>query len=452
MKLLVATLLLVAACHAEVARSKQKEDSRMERRAEDGVVQKRAPAILPTVTPSTPGIEYADSKDSQTEKTPVRQIYAQPESQVAKISDVLTGQGPPFPAAIASHLFSPIPVYQPRLSSPTTYEISAPIPSQLAYSEHKITYQPQQNAIQLQEYNPKLLNPKQAIARLTVNYQPYQQLPQPLVYQPQPIQQFPVYQQAFNQPIQYQGPAPQYQNQGYQPPLIQLVQAQPGINYADEGISEEQHQRPAQRELKTGQPEAVKAAEERAKSQPLQQQNYNVPPQGAYSYASFSVGAPTASYVQPQQLQYQPQQQHEQQLQQQQYQQQQLSQQQKQSQQQEQPQQQIQYQPQPQQYQQQQQSQQQQQYQPQPLLHVIQYQPQPQYQLQQLPARQIKSESQNLIPIPTKQRQIFIRQGPVVVPYQAQVYQAPTPAYQAAAPHFPPVQYFGKFAHSIFGQ
>ncbi|XP_063625236.1 putative mediator of RNA polymerase II transcription subunit 26 [Cydia splendana] len=448
MKLLVATLLLVAACQAEVARSKQKEDSRTERRAEDGVVQKRAPAILPTVTPATPGIEYADSKDTQTEKTPIRQIYAQPVSQVAKISDVLTGQGPPFPAAIASHLFSPIPVYQPRLSSPTTYEISAPIPSQLAYSEHKITYQPQQNAI-LQEYNPKLPNPKQAIARLTVNYQPYpQQLaPQPIVYQPQPIQQFPVYQQAFNQPIQYQqAPASQYQNQGYQPPLIQLVQAQPGITYADGGISEEQHQRPAQRELKTGQPEAVKAAEERAKPQPLQQQNYNAQPQGAVSYASFSVGAPAANYVQPQQLQYQSQQQQpQQQLQQQQYQQQQAEQQQH-------PQQQIQYQPQPQQYQQQQQSQQQLQYQPQPQLQVIQYQPQPQYQVQQLPVRQIKPESQNLIPIQTKPRQIFIRQGPVVVPYQAQAYQAQPPAYQAAAPHFPPIQYFGKFAQSIFGQ
>ncbi|XP_047997999.1 altered inheritance of mitochondria protein 3-like [Leguminivora glycinivorella] len=437
MKLLVATLFLVAACHADVARSKQKEDSRTERRAEDGAVQKRAPAILPTVTPATPGIEYADSKDSQTEKSPVRQIYSQPASQVAKISDVLTGQGPPFPAAIASHLFSPIPVYQPRLSSPTTYEISAPIPSQLAYSEHKI-YQPQQNAI-LQEYNPKLTNPKQAIARLTVNYQPYPQqlLPQPIVYQPQPIQQIPVYQQAFNQPIQYQqAPAPQYQNQGYQQPLIQLVQAQPGITYAD--ASEEQHQRPAQRELKTGQPEAVKEAEERAKPQPQIQQNYNAQPQGAISYASFSVGAPTAPLAQPQQLQYQPQQQLQQQVQQQHYQQQA----------QQQPQPQIQYQPQPQQYQQQ--PQQQIQYQ-QPQLQVIQYQPQPQYQVQQ-PARQIKQESQNLIPIQTKPRQIFIRQGPVVVPYQAQVFQGQPPAYQAAAPHFPPVQYFGKFAHSIFGQ
>ncbi|XP_063365133.1 putative uncharacterized protein DDB_G0271606 [Cydia amplana] len=243
--------------------------------------------------------------------------------------------------------------------------------------------------------------------------------------------------------------APQYQNQGYQPPLIQLVQAQPGITYADEGISEEQHQRPAQRELKTGQPEAVKAAEERAKPQPLQQQNYNAQPQGAVSYASFSVGAPAANYVQPQQLQYQPQQQQEQ-LQQQQYQQQQAQQQQ--AQQQQHPQQQIQYQPQPQpqQYQLQQQSQQQLQFQPQ--LQVIQYQPQPQYQVQQLPSRQLKPESQNLIPIQTKPRQIFIRQGPVVVPYQAQAYQAQPPAYQAAVPHFPPVQYFGKFAQSIFGQ
>jgi hypothetical protein len=160
-----------------------------------------------------------------------------------------------------------------QLSSPTTYEISAPIPSQLAYSEHKITYQPQQNAIQYtpQEYNQKLANPKQAIARLTVNYQPYPQqflVPQPIVYQqPQQLQQIPVYQQGFHQPIPFQGP--QYQNQGYQP-LIRLVQAQPGITYA--GDVEQAHQRPAQRELKTGQPEAVQAAEERAKAQPQLQE------------------------------------------------------------------------------------------------------------------------------------------------------------------------------------
>ncbi|XP_053608806.1 bromodomain-containing protein 4-like [Plodia interpunctella] len=226
MKFTVTIFLLVAACHAaepppyrgrQKARDTLSTDKR-ELAEGSGNVDKRE--SLSTVAPSpTPGIEYADSKESQQDKSPAQQVYATPVPQLSKISDVLTGQGPPFPAAIASHLYSPISVYQPRLSAPTTYELSPPIPSQLAYSEHKIAYQQQPNAIPVATSAPLKVLP---------NYQPAYQ--QQILLQPQPLsslQQLQPQSIAPPQQLQSQPIAPPQQLQPQPLPPPQQLQLQP---------------------------------------------------------------------------------------------------------------------------------------------------------------------------------------------------------------------------------
>ncbi|KAL0829122.1 hypothetical protein ABMA28_003976 [Loxostege sticticalis] len=473
MKLTVSLLLLAAAVHAaEVrssSRSKQKtEDVKTDKRelAEgNSAVEKRAP-VLPTVLPSvTPGIEYADSRDSQSEKSPAQQIYATPLPQVAKISDLLSGQGPPFQAAIASHLYAPVSIYQARLGAPTTYEVSNPIPSQLAYSEHKISYQPPQNAIQYSQpvqYNQKQQAPKQQNFARPINYQPqlqqpifvtpqpvaYSQQPQPIAYaqQPQPIayaqqpqlvpisqpiyQQIPQFPYQFQRPIQYtQNVAPQHfvQQPSFsqeQQTLVQLA-PRPGITYAREETSEEQKQEQPLRQLKQReQLEEPKSAEKQA---PAPEKNYNGQPQGAVSYASFSQSQPAPSFGRPSRIQYvsQPQ-----------YQAQQLF---------------HQHQPQQPQYQ-----------------IEIQPQIQPQFQYQAVQNAPSKLTQESIATAATKSlpvnqaRQVAFRPGPTLQQLQAQYHQPQVQAYAQeqqvliqnpnhGAPSFPPVQYFGKYAQSIFG-
>lgn len=198
-----------------------------------------------------------------------------------------------------------------QLGSPTTYEISAPIASQLAYTEHKIFQQPQLNS--LQNFEQQKSQQKQ-LARVTVNFgpQPFQQqlyYQQPPVYQQQPqlVQQQPYLQLAqinqhqFNnnrQPITYNQQAVAYNHQPVaynqqpvvynqqpvayhqhqvaynnqqqvlynQPPLNQfrfqspinvLPQTQPGITYVEQGQKYNGGIQP-EREVKTPQPDEMK--------------------------------------------------------------------------------------------------------------------------------------------------------------------------------------------------
>ncbi|XP_013191491.1 uncharacterized protein LOC106135675 [Amyelois transitella] len=363
MKLTVTILLLVAASHAAEPPYRGKQNARDSQKTEkreleegSGSVDKRAPSIS-TVAPSpTPGIEYADSKESQQDKSPAQQVYATPAPQIAKISDVLTGQGP-FQAAIASHLYSPISVYQARLGAPTTYEISPPIPSQLAYSEHKITYQPQPNAISVaspappvkvlpnyqpayqQQFlvQPQLLPQPQPLSQPQhlVQHQPLVQ-PQPLA-QPQQIHQLPHPQQFLQQipqnyqpqfiqyvqgpPVPYQAPGLAYIRNQIQLPYLQAPQhlipipvqiPPPGFFYAQnpnhgqqnlqiiqkpQQVIEPPHLQP-QLQLQQQQPQQVIVKEQELQQQ---QQKPNIQiqssqPQGAVSYASFSQSQPSPSY------------------------------------------------------------------------------------------------------------------------------------------------------------
>ncbi|KAM3961486.1 uncharacterized protein ACR2FA_004380 [Aphomia sociella] len=317
-------LLLVAASQAaelRSSRSKQKEETLSNNRiivAESSNLDKRAP-VLSTEAPSvTPGIEYADTKEVQQDNSPTQQIYATPVPQIAKISDVLTGQGPPFQAAIASHLYAPVSVYQARFASPTTYEVSAPIPSQLAYSEHKISYQPPQNAIQYTpqtqyEHTAKLLPLKQINFQRINQQQPYQQIfvqPQPIVYSQQLAEQQPIYhslpqinyqprlaipQNEILRPVQYvQSPSVEYlRNQlqtpvSYIQPQQQLVlPAQPEITYA-QNTNAAQNQQAIQKVLPTPVPRQNKVLEKAAAPEQKTNEQLQQPAQ------------PTIRYVQPQ--------------------------------------------------------------------------------------------------------------------------------------------------------
>ncbi|CAG9788229.1 unnamed protein product [Diatraea saccharalis] len=403
----------------------------------------------PASSPVTPGIEYAESKETHQDKSPAQQIYATPLPQIAKISDVLTGQGPPYQAAIASHLYAPVSIYQARLGTPTTYEVSPPIASQLAYSEHKISYQPPQNAIQYTQplqYNQKLQAPKQANFAKPINYQqPYQQQiliqPQPALYSHQPqlvpqpiyrhIAQFPIQIQRPVQYIQNAVPSQQYVQQAVYPQeqqnLIQVLPAQPGITYVGEEPNHANNEQQHGQESKTE--EQRNDGETYEKQAPSHEEKHNVQSQGAISYASFSQSPPTPSFVQ-QREQYQPKPQ---------YQVQQL----------------YRVQVQPQQQQQQ-----------------LAIQPQIQYQNQQVQLQNVQNghsktsqesistASTKTLPVNPARHISYLRPGPMFTHIQPQLYQqnpkyliqTPQPAsVPLASPAFPPVQYFGKFAQSIFG-
>ncbi|KAG7302395.1 hypothetical protein JYU34_013926 [Plutella xylostella] len=266
---IVAVLLLALAVSqaAEVkasSRSTQKtedEPKNEKREAKEGNsgLYKRTPAV--SVTP-TPGIEYADStrKETPQDKAPSQQIYATPVPPPApKISDVVT-QGVPLPHAIATHLFSPVSVYQARLGSPTQYEVSAPVASQLAYSEHKV-YQPApQNSIQffnpsqkLQQNGPE--KPNNFARFVTFNHQQPQQIflqpqpqpqTQPILYTQQQIQGPQQPQPQPQQFIQYAIPqipyAPQPQqilfSQPPQPQIQFIQQPQPQVTYTQSQVQQ----------------------------------------------------------------------------------------------------------------------------------------------------------------------------------------------------------------------
>ncbi|CAK1542872.1 unnamed protein product [Leptosia nina] len=420
-------LLLVTVGHAakvSSARSKGKTEEKEKRDDGNNAIEKRTP-LLPSVSSSaTPGVEYADTKETVSDQSPTQQIYATPVPQIAKISDVLA-QGPPFQNAIANQLYSPVSIYQPRF--PTAYEVSQPVPSQLAYSEHSIQPQNIQSI-------PR--------ASLHTNYQPQ------------------VYQQYDNSPTQQQPISANYHQ-----PLIQYQQYPDNLQYAQQPLQYRQELPPHY------QVEQVKAAPVQVIHN-VQQAYAQQPAQGGISYASFAQNQHEESQKQQKsQVQAQAQQLIKYQLQHQpiQYQPQTHTQ--------------IQSQPQPipiQYPEQQQQYQiQPQQFQAQPQYHIqyeapqfqFQQQPYQQYQQQseskvhyqpQLPSLQIQQYQPQYVKSKQTEKQIYFKQlqQPAVIqqiqPQPKEYSQAPTQhlgyAGHVALPTFPPVQYFGKYAHSIFGQ
>nr|XP_049700130.1 putative mediator of RNA polymerase II transcription subunit 26 isoform X3 [Helicoverpa armigera] len=86
------------------------------------------------VLSSTPRTDYSDDlKKIITEQTSdAQQIFGVRVPQIAKISDVLSGQGASFEAAVAKHLYSPISVYQARFAAPTSF-----IPTPAVYQKPK---------------------------------------------------------------------------------------------------------------------------------------------------------------------------------------------------------------------------------------------------------------------------------------------------------------------------
>ncbi|XP_022112856.2 altered inheritance of mitochondria protein 3-like [Pieris rapae] len=428
-------ILLVASCQAaKVTNSRSKDrigDFETEKRDSNrnSGLEKRTP-LLPSVSSSaTPGVEYASTKETHSDQSPSQQIYATPVPQLSKISDVLA-QGGPYQAAIANQLYSPVSIYQPRFP---TYEVSPPVPSQLAYAEHSIQPQNIQSI-------PK--------ANLAANYQPqiFQQY-ETSVPQPIPANYQQTASPISNQPINYQQPLIQYQQ--YTPDQLQFVQ---------ESI---QPQTAYRQEL----PVTYQGEQARPEPQPVTQniqQTYTPQSsQGAISYASFAQNQRDQVAQKQQQSQYQPQAQQliKYQLQHQpiQYQLPQV--------------QQPQYQAQPQQYQIQQYEAPQYQIQQQPYQQYQQSEGRVQYQ-PQLPPLQIQPYQPQYVKSKQNEKQVYFKQlqQPAVVqqiqpqlqPQAAQTKvaqqysQAPAQnagyAAQVALPTFPPVQYFGKFAHSIFGQ
>ncbi|XP_026330797.1 extensin-like isoform X2 [Hyposmocoma kahamanoa] len=259
-------LFLTALCQAEdVSRNEQDIDNQKtaKRALEEGNagIVKRAPVLLPsTLSTATPGIEYAESDDGQS-KSPAQETYSTPLPQIAKISDVLTSQGPSYQAAIARHLYSPVSIYQTKIPSPTTYEISAPVPSHLAYSAKMSYQQPIQYTPQLPL--TKVQNPKQTTFRFFPNpIQPVMHqapsappvYPQPQIYHVQPQYQ---YTATLQQPVTY-----------FEPELNRYLQIIPGIIYSQQS---ENQQAPTLREFKNSPPPNIV--------------------QKSVSYASFSQGA-----------------------------------------------------------------------------------------------------------------------------------------------------------------
>ncbi|CAG4933290.1 unnamed protein product [Parnassius apollo] len=322
----VCLLLLVVSSQAEFDKN---TSLKTEKREENAGLKKRAPELSTAGSSLNAGIEYADTNQPLPDKSPSQRIYATPVPQIAKISDLLAGQNPSFQAAIANQLYAPISAYQPRSGSPTTYEVSEPVPSQLAYSEHRLAYQ-QPNSLQ---FTPQVYNQK---APAQLDYLQQQILAQPQqIYSQEPVQQ--IYEQApqanyqtqpitYNQvqPVQYTAQlqkklenqqtfqAAQYQkaqNAIYSDNQQNLLSNQynqaPQVFYTD-GQQQYQQQAYVQdqpvQNVQLGQPGVTylrpETTQQKVYNQPEQNQvyekpqfvaqNYQSQPQSPVSYASFS--------------------------------------------------------------------------------------------------------------------------------------------------------------------
>ncbi|XP_039757409.1 LOW QUALITY PROTEIN: putative mediator of RNA polymerase II transcription subunit 26 [Pararge aegeria] len=280
MKLAVLIILAAASHAAKVgAKNKKIEEKTDKRELSEGNagLEKRAP-ILPTASSTlTGGVQYAETNNALSDQSPTQQIYATPAPQFSKISDLLTGQVPSYQAAIASHLYSPVSLYQSRFGQPTTYEVSAPVPSNLAYTEHRLSL-PSPNSIPYNTKPQKLVKPQ------------YEQ-PQGLIQQSYEQNLAPIQSTALNQQVQYnQIPQQFYNSQPLQ--YVQQPNQLPAATYHQEQLRN--HQQPGPRDLKN-QPAASQVLEKQ-----VIQQVYNDKQQNALSFARFSVNQPTPAYDQNQ--------------------------------------------------------------------------------------------------------------------------------------------------------
>ncbi|XP_045536843.1 uncharacterized protein LOC106710137 [Papilio machaon] len=113
MRLYVTFLLLMVAVNGEF--DNKRNLLRKDASTENNALTKRAPALSTVSSPANAGVEYADTKQQLADKSPSQREYATPAPQFSKFSDLLAGQAPSYQAAIASQLFSPVSVYQPRV-------------------------------------------------------------------------------------------------------------------------------------------------------------------------------------------------------------------------------------------------------------------------------------------------------------------------------------------------
>ncbi|CAH0625210.1 unnamed protein product [Chrysodeixis includens] len=312
MKLPVLALVLVALHTAHARISRQRNNQTSKRELLEGNFGDRKALLSKYAAASLPGIQYADHasdiNEDLADQSPAHQIFGARLPQIAKISDVLTGQGPPFEVAVANHLYAPVSVYQARLSSPTTFEIPSPAASQLAYSNPN-SYKPRKQA---QELNPAELPPKRSEQRPYPFNVPvyvkqprfhFESYPRPfshVMHRPQPNnirnpyqqqpapQSFPAYDEVG--PNRYTGPAvpSQYaQPQTY----VQLVPFNPAYDYVDmddKALADEE----SREEVK---PQIAESPKMQADFlQP--KKGYRAHPNGAISFASFTQGLPSKTH------------------------------------------------------------------------------------------------------------------------------------------------------------
>ncbi|CAH1637099.1 unnamed protein product [Spodoptera littoralis] len=181
-----------------------------------------APKFASNEAPAKPDYEK-QLKELIAQQSPEQQVFGVRLPPISKISDVLSGQGPAFEAALAKHLYSPISVYHTRLGSPTSFEVQEPAASQVAAYPQTYKGQKADNDNQQRLHPPQtadfpsvaLYSVKQPRVRFE-SYPPadpgfprvHPNLPQEL-YQPQTILKqpmssiFPIYDQLG--PIRYQG-------------------------------------------------------------------------------------------------------------------------------------------------------------------------------------------------------------------------------------------------------
>ncbi|XP_075977028.1 uncharacterized protein LOC142977174 [Anticarsia gemmatalis] len=262
-------------------------------------------------TESTPGIQYADDLKQELElqdQSPAHQIFGARLPQITKISDLLSGQGPPFEIALANHLYSPVSAYNSRLPPQNIFEVPSPAATKNIYSDPNIfkpqNQSPQEDSHKLQEL-PSNQAPVQQLGFQnadffsyhkpnTVNYPssslnngfsgqepsfPKELYQQPKTFSGAPSPHlFPIFDD--QTPFRFPGqnlPLQFYQQQS----LVQYVPVDPGFDYtAKGGRGKEETREP----LKAEPAERPKLQEQAS----IPKQAYHAHPNGAISYASFT--------------------------------------------------------------------------------------------------------------------------------------------------------------------
>ncbi|XP_022826827.1 PAX-interacting protein 1-like [Spodoptera litura] len=318
MKLPISLVVLAVLSHATaqpVAKSsdtKPKDSNQTDKRElQEGNFGDRkpkeiAPKFASNEVPAKPDYEK-QLKELIAQQSPEQQVFGVRLPPISKISDVLSGQGPAFEAALAKHLYSPVSVYHTRLGSPTSFEVQEPAASQVAAYPQTYKGQKADNENQQRLHPPQtadfpsvaLYSVKQPRVRFE-SYPPadpgfprvHPNLPQEL-YQPQTILKqpmssiFPIYDQLG--PIRYQGHVvpSQYLQQNR---IYQFIPINPAYNYGDSDDTREKEFpiKENSQELKTETTERAQVQNEIS----TPKQGYHAHPNGAISFASFSQNIP----------------------------------------------------------------------------------------------------------------------------------------------------------------